>query len=113
MIDAEESWIQETVDKFAHKLMAKFNKDKVVVFNTVQMYRRDRLDFLKSAFAAARAAKYKYGVKLVRGAYMEKEAARAKKDGYPNPISSKEATDQSYNMALGLLLIISIIWLLL
>ena len=101
MIDAEESWIQETVDKFAHKLMAKFNKDKVVVFNTVQMYRRDRLDFLKSAFAAARAAKYKYGVKLVRGAYMEKEAARAKKDGYPNPIhSSKEATDQSYNMAL-------------
>ena len=101
MIDSEESWIQETVDKFAHKLMAKFNKEKVVVFNTVQMYRRDRLDFLKTAFAAASASKYKYGVKLVRGAYMEKEAARAKKDGYPNPIhSSKEATDQSYNMAL-------------
>ena len=57
--------------------------------------------FLKTAFAAASASKYKYGVKLVRGAYMEKEAARAKKDGYPNPIhSSKEATDQSYNMAL-------------
>ena len=101
LIDAEESWIQETVDKFCHKLMSIYNKDKVVVFNTVQMYRRDRLEFIKRSYAEASARGYKYGVKLVRGAYMEKEAARAKKDGYPNPIhSSKEATDQAYNMAM-------------
>ena len=101
LVDAEESWIQETVDNFCHKLMARFNKDNAVVFNTVQMYRRDRLEFLKRSYATASARGYKYGVKLVRGAYMEKEAERAKKDGYPNPIhSSKEATDQAYNMAL-------------
>jgi proline dehydrogenase len=85
--------------------MEKYNKEKAIVFNTLQMYRHDRLDFLKCEIEIAKKVGYHYGIKLVRGAYMEKERARAEKMGYPSPIqSTKEQTDIDYNKALELIL---------
>jgi len=100
-IDAEESWIQDTIDSLAREMMLKFNKDMAIVYNTVQLYRHDRLAFLKNSYEDALKHNYHLGVKLVRGAYMEKEAARAAEKGYPNPIQpNKEASDSHYNEAL-------------
>lgn len=97
-IDAEESWIQESIDDLADLMMARYNKKKVVVYNTFQMYRNDRLDFLKVSFDKAKSGGYLLGAKLVRGAYMEKERERAEEMGYPSPIQpTKEATDLNYN----------------
>ena len=100
LIDAEEAWIQKPIDDVLDAMMAKYNKDDFIVFNTVQMYRHDRLEFLASANEKARKGNYKLGMKLVRGAYMEKERARAEKMGYPSPIyPDKNATDNGYNQA--------------
>ncbi len=100
-VDAEESWIQDSVDQLTRKMMMQFNKEKAIVFNTIQLYRKDRLDFLKRSYGDASAHGYFLGVKLVRGAYLEKEAIKAAELGYANPLhASKEATDQDYNLAL-------------
>jgi proline dehydrogenase len=104
-IDAEESWIQDTIDRLAQTMMAKYNKDKAIVFNTIQMYRHDRLDYLKKVIQDSKANGYHYGIKLVRGAYMEKERARAIQMNYPSPIQpNKEATDNDYDKALSVIL---------
>ncbi len=101
MIDAEESWIQDTIDHIADLMMKRYNKERVVVYNTFQMYRHDRLKFLTNSYDKAQANGYLLGAKLVRGAYMEKEGERAEEKGYPTPIQpSKQATDDAYNMAL-------------
>jgi len=101
MIDAEESWIQDPIDRVAIMMMEKFNKGKVVVYNTIQLYRWDRIDFLMHSLDEAEKGSYITGIKLVRGAYMEKERARAEKMGYPSPIQpNKESTDRDYNQAL-------------
>ncbi len=98
MIDAEESWIQLAIDQLAEEMIALFNTEKVVVYNTLQMYRIDRLDFLKEARQKASEGGYYLGVKLVRGAYMEKERERAKEKGYESPIQpDKEASDRDYD----------------
>lgn len=103
-IDAEETWIQDTIDRITHEMMLKYNKDQAIVYNTVQMYRHDRLAFLKDALAWAKENNIQYGVKLVRGAYMEKERDRAQTKGYPSPIQpNKEASDNDYNAALDFL----------
>ena len=103
-IDAEETWIQDTIDRITHEMMLKYNKEKAIVYNTVQMYRHDRLAFLKDAVAWAKTNGVQYGVKLVRGAYMEKERDRAQEKGYPSPIQpDKEACDTDYNAALDFL----------
>ena len=100
MIDAEESWIQDPIDYIATLMMKEYNQEKTVVFNTVQLYRRDRLAFLKDSAEHAEKNNYSLGVKLVRGAYMEKEAKRALNIGYTNPIQkSKKNTDNDYNLA--------------
>ncbi|MGB0916458.1 MAG: proline dehydrogenase family protein [Flavobacteriales bacterium] len=100
-IDAEESWIQTTIDGLAAEMMSEFNRDGVIVYNTIQLYRKDRLAFLKSSFAQAQKDGYKLGLKLVRGAYMEKERERAEDQGYPSPIhDTKTATDKDYDLAL-------------
>lgn len=100
LIDAEESWIQQPVDDLANAMMAMFNKERVIVFNTFQLYRHDRLDYLKESLGMAQAHGFLLGAKLVRGAYMEKERARAKAGGYASPIqSSKENTDKDYDAA--------------
>lgn len=103
-IDAEHSWIQPAIDWVAEDLMREFNKDKVVVFTTVQMYRHDRLVYIENLIQKAIKNDFKIGVKLVRGAYMELERERAKEKGYEDPIQpSKEATDSDYDKALDLM----------
>jgi proline dehydrogenase len=100
-IDAEETWIQDTIDALAEEMMAEFNQGKVVIFNTIQLYRKDRLEFLKLSLLNAEKGNYKLGLKLVRGAYMEKERERAEEQGYPSPIhDTKDDTDKDYDLAL-------------
>lgn len=100
-IDGEESWMQNTIDQLADRMMARYNQRKAIVHNTFQLYRHDRLDFLKASHDKARQGYYFLGTKLVRGAYMVKENARAKEMGYPTPIQpSLEATHKDYNDAL-------------
>jgi proline dehydrogenase len=103
-IDAEETWIQDTIDRIAYDMMLKYNQETAIVYNTVQIYRHDRLDYLKKEIEAVKKDNIKYGVKLVRGAYMEKERARAQEKGYPSPIQpDKAACDKDYNLALEFL----------
>lgn len=103
-IDAEESWIQDTLDRAVESMMAKYNKDKCIVYNTFQMYRHDRLDYLKKGIEKARREGYKFGGKLVRGAYMEKERERAAEMGYPSPIQpDKGACDRDFNEGIELM----------
>jgi proline dehydrogenase len=98
LIDAEESWIQQPIDDLANAMMEKYNTDKVTVYNTFQMYRKDRLSFLKESFDLSKEKRFILGAKLVRGAYMEKENKRAEDLNYESPIHiSKEFTDQSFN----------------
>ncbi len=102
LIDGEESWMQDAADDLCTQMMRKYNKEKVVVYNTLQMYRWDRLDYLKKVHQEAKKEGFKIGMKAVRGAYMEKENERAKEKGYPTPIcASKEATDQNFDAAVA------------
>ncbi len=97
-IDAEETWIQDAIDSITNLMMSRYNKEKVSVFNTFQMYRHDRLAFLKKSYEEANKQGYLLGAKLVRGAYMEKERARAAEMGYDSPINpTKQATDEQFN----------------
>jgi proline dehydrogenase len=99
--DAEESWIQNAIDHLVNIMMRRYNKDRVVVYNTYQLYRTDRLQYIIDSFNQAQRGEYLLGAKLVRGAYMERERNRAEQMGYPSPIQvNKEATDDAYNMAL-------------
>ena len=103
MIDAEDTYIQEFIDKVVYEMMEKYNKEGAIVFNTYQMYRHVRLKILEEVIKKAREKGYFLGAKFVRGAYMEKERARAQKMGYEDPIQpDKESTDRDYNLALKL-----------
>ncbi|MDD3721084.1 MAG: proline dehydrogenase family protein [Lutibacter sp.] len=98
LIDAEESWMQLAADNLIEEMMEKYNKEKVIVFGTLQLYRWDRLDYLKKLHSRAKEKGFKIGEKLVRGAYMEKERERAEEYGYKDPIcENKAATDKMYN----------------
>ncbi|MEY4383993.1 MAG: hypothetical protein RI995_1535 [Bacteroidota bacterium] len=104
-IDAEESWIQNTIDELTYEMMAKFNKEKTIIFNTYQMYRVDMLENLQVAIKEAKEQGYLLGVKLVRGAYIEKERLRAHEDEYSEPIhKEKSNTDHDYDAALRICL---------
>jgi len=101
LVDAEDSWIQNPIDELAYAMMQKYNREKAIVLNTFQMYRIDMPGNLKKALEVAQRENYFLGAKLVRGAYMEKEAARALQMNYPNPIHlNKEATDKAFNSGL-------------
>lgn len=101
MIDAEETWIQDTIDMLALEMMTKFNKEKLIVYNTYQMYRHDKLADLKADYLIAKETGFILGVKMVRGAYMEKERKRAAEMGYPSPIQpDKPSTDKDYDESL-------------
>lgn len=101
LVDAEESWIQDPVDRLTIEMMEEFNKTKAIVYNTIQLYRHDRLNFLELSYKIAQQRNFILGAKLVRGAYMEKERKRATDRGYPSPIqATKEATDNDYDMAI-------------
>lgn len=100
LIDAEESWIQDAVDALVNEMMNIFNKEKAIVYNTIQLYRWDRYEFLCNMLEDAKRNDYYIGVKTVRGAYMEKERARAKRGGYKSPIQpDKEAADRDFDKA--------------
>ena len=100
LIDAEETWIQDPVDALTILMMDTFNKRRRVVYNTIQLYRKDRLQFLKDSYDAAKERDFILGAKLVRGAYMENERNRAIEKNYPSPIQpDKESTDSDYNEA--------------
>jgi proline dehydrogenase len=100
-IDAEESWIQAAIDALTNKNMEAFNKSEVIVYNTYQLYRHDRLAYLKQTVEQAKTAGFKVGAKLVRGAYMEKERKRAEEMNYVSPIqATKENSDKDYDAAL-------------
>ncbi len=102
MIDAEDSWYQPFVDQVVTGMMEKYNRKKAIVYNTLQMYRTDRLDFLKKALLKAEEGNYYLGMKFVRGAYMEKERKRASEKGYPSPIQpDKAATDKNYDAGIA------------
>ncbi len=99
-IDAEESWIQDEIDDVCEILMEKYNKDEPYIFTTIQMYRIGRLEYLKKLTLKAEKKNFRLGIKIVRGAYMEKERQRARKLKYPSPIQpNKKATDRDYNKA--------------
>lgn len=101
LIDAEETWIQDPIDALAYAMMERYNREQAIVFNTFQLYRTASLENLKNAYTAAEGKNYFLGAKIVRGAYMEKERARAEAMGYPSPIHpDKEASDQAFNDAL-------------
>ncbi len=100
LIDAEETWIQDPIDRLVIELMTVYNNEKAVVYNTYQLYRNDRLHFLQLSHKLAQEGKFILGAKLVRGAYMEKERLRATEKGYPSPIHlDKYATDADFNEA--------------
>ena len=100
MVDAEESWIQNAIDALAEDMMSDYNRDRVVVYNTVQMYRHDRLAYLEAMADRAAEGGYLAGVKLVRGAYMEKERERAVQQDYPSPIQpDKASSDRDFDAA--------------
>ena len=105
LIDGEESWMQDAADDLCEQMMVKYNREKAIVFNTLQCYRWDRLEYLKQQHQKAKKEGYKLGFKVVRGAYMEKENERAEEKGYPTPIcNSKQATDENFNAVVNYIL---------
>lgn len=101
MVDAEETWMQGAADDLTDEMMVKYNQKRPVIWNTLQMYRHDRLAYLKQMYEKADKEGYFLGYKIVRGAYMEKERARALNEGYPSPIQpNKAASDRDYDAAL-------------
>ena len=105
LIDGEETWMQDSADDLAEDMMRKYNKQKPLVYNTLQTYRWDRVDYLKEIHARAKQGGFKLGFKIVRGAYMEKERQRAEDMGYKSPIcETKQATDDSFNSAMTYIL---------
>ena len=101
VVDAEESWLQDPIDRLSIEMMEEFNIDEAIVYNTIQLYREDRLNFLRLSHNIAKQRNFILGVKLVRGAYMEKERTRAIQRNYPCPIQpNKESTDKDYDAAL-------------
>lgn len=105
LIDAEESWMQDAADEVALEMMKRYNKEKAVIFNTMQMYRWDRMVYLKELLKVGKRHNIKIGIKVVRGAYMEKENDRAEEKGYKSPIcESKKATDDNFDEAVAFML---------
>jgi proline dehydrogenase len=101
--DAEESWIQDTIDVIVVEMSKKYNKERAIVYNTLQMYRHDRLAYLKRIIEQAASENWFAGFKLVRGAYMEKERLRASEKGYNSPIQlTKNNTDSDFDAAVAI-----------
>ncbi|MBT8244780.1 MAG: proline dehydrogenase [Winogradskyella sp.] len=105
LIDGEESWMQTAADDLVEDMMRTYNTEKAIVYNTLQLYRWDRVDYLKALHKRAKTEGFKIGMKIVRGAYMEKERSRAEELGYPSPIcETKQITDNNFNEGLRYIL---------
>jgi proline dehydrogenase len=103
MIDAEETWIQQAIDNMVLEMMRTYNREKAIVFNTLQMYRTDRLNWFENLIKTAQQEGFYPGIKLVRGAYIEKERIRAEEMNYPSPVfETKSQTDQAFDDAVSL-----------
>lgn len=105
LVDAEESWMQDAADQLVEEMMRKYNKEKAIVFNTLQLYRWDRMQYLEGLYERAQRDGFKIGIKAVRGAYLEKENERAEEMGYPTPIcATKQETDDNFDQAVAFML---------
>ncbi|QIG89020.1 proline dehydrogenase [Chryseobacterium sp. POL2] len=105
MVDAEETWMQDAADQLCEEMMEKYNKEKPIVWNTIQMYRTGRLEYMEEHLQRAKEKGYFIGYKIVRGAYMEKERERAAEKGYPDPIQpNKDASDRNYNAGIDFMM---------
>lgn len=105
LIDGEESWMQDAADQLVCEMMQEFNKDKILIYNTLQAYRWDRHNYIKGLYEYATLHDFKIGIKIVRGAYMEKERIRAAEKGYKSPIcENKTATDENFNTIVSFML---------
>lgn len=101
LIDAEESWIQPAIDEIALIMMHRYNQERPIVYNTAQLYRHDRLEYIENLYEQSIEEQFFVGIKIVRGAYIEKERERAARMGYEDPIQgNKEATDRDFNAAI-------------
>ncbi len=101
LIDAEESWMQYAADDLIEEMMERYNREKVIVYNTLQLYKWNRFDYLEDLYGRAVEKGFKIGLKIVRGAYMEKERDRAEEKGYISPIcKDKATTDDNYDSVL-------------
>ena len=99
-IDAEDSWYQDYIDSIAELMIFKYNIESAIVYNTIQLYRHDRFHYMKGLILRCSSNNKFLGLKLVRGAYMEKERERATKLNYNDPIhKDKESTDYDFSMA--------------
>lgn len=103
LIDAEEFEVQEAIDNLVYKMMKKYNRKSTIVYNTIQLYRWDRIPHMQNLLKDHDNS-FKFGFKLVRGAYMEKERIDALKNGYNSPIcSDKNETDKNFNSGIDLM----------
>lgn len=101
LIDAEETWIQNFIDEVTEKLMVEFNKNRAVVIQTIQLYRKDKLEYLQYLHHFCSSQNCVTGVKLVRGAYMEKERHEAKIQNLECLIQDdKPSSDKDFDLAL-------------
>ena len=105
LFDGEETWMQDAADDLVQEMMQKYNHGKAYIYNTIQCYRHDRLEYVKKLYKNATDKGYLVGAKIVRGAYMEKERERAEKMNYPSPICvDKQATDDMFNAVMHFIL---------
>jgi proline dehydrogenase len=101
LVDAEESWVQDTVDELVWDGMERHNKAKALIYTTCQMYRSDMLGRIEILAERGRQKDFVPGIKLVRGAYLEKENQRAKHLVYKSPMHQcKAETDEAFDEAL-------------
>jgi len=101
-LDAEQYSRQPGINYVSRRLMQRVNTstDRIYLYNTYQCYLRDALDWIAFDVEHAKLNGYLCGIKLVRGAYLEYESAKAKRENRQNPIlASKRDTDDAYDAA--------------